>query len=311
MKRTISISTTGISLSVHNSQLVVRNDGTTISTIPLEDIGLVSLEAPGIRLSSGALLGITEAGAVVMACNEQHLPASICIPVAANSLHAEKVRHQCSASEPMRKNIWKKIVVSKIRNQRDFLNNEIATRRLDVIANKVKSGDPSNCEAQAAKTYWRSCFPEAADKFRRDKNGEFPNSLLNYGYAVLRAATARALCCAGLHPGIGVHHHNRYSGFPLADDLMEPYRPWVDEIAREEMASGKSSLGKAEKAAALRVLTRTVGTSSGLKPLMSALEWSAATLAKAFHEFGAGNLGAPQATTLLELPHKPEGSTCA
>jgi len=315
MKRTVSIATAGVSISVLHAQLVVRDDAQVLGEIPIEDIGIVTLEGPGIRMTSGALFALSEAGAVVLACDNRHLPSSITLPVAGHSLHAERIRQQAAASVPLRKNLWQHVVRAKIRNQAGLIRDTAAHKRMMTLASGVRSGDPANAEAQAARVYWPALFKpvvtEACQGFRRDANGDFPNSLLNYGYAILRAATARALCGAGLHPGLGIHHQNRYSGFPLADDLMEPFRPWVDQIVLDACERGVTDVTKESRADALEVLGATVKTAIGIRPLWTCLDHAAATLAKAFAESLDEGTTAKRASSLIELPSWPEEKACA
>ncbi|MAW59251.1 MAG: subtype II CRISPR-associated endonuclease Cas1 [Planctomycetes bacterium] len=307
MKRTIAIATKGVSLSIRNAQLVVQLEGETLSQVPVEDIGLVTLEGSGIRITSGALNALASSGAAVLACDAKHLPSSLALPVVGNGLHAERIRYQFAASQPLRKQLWKRIVVAKILNQRQLLKGKPGHRRLHTLAQQVCSGDVSNVEAQAARSYWAELFTthDPTLQFRRDRHGAFPNAVLNYGYAVLRAASARALVGAGLHPGHGIHHHNRYSGFPLADDLMEPFRPWVDAVACKIIARGCTRLGRDERAFALEVLTHDVGTAQGTRPLWASLDHTAATLAEALRASVAEQLRAVDAAGLLALPQWP------
>jgi CRISPR-associated protein Cas1 len=312
MKRTVSIATPGVRLYVRDSRLVILPAGGDPAKIPLEDVGLVVLEGPGIHLTSGALQRLSEQGAAVLACDSKHLPGSLLLPVVGNGLHTERIGQQARASLPLRKNLWARIVRAKIRNQAALLPEGVpAVVRLRRLASEVRSGDPANHEAQAARAYWPVVFqgiPRAEAPFRRGRGGPPPNSFLDYGYAVLRAATARALCGAGLHPGLGIHHHNRYSGFPLADDLMEPFRPWVDAAVRSALGQGCTDLAPDTKRVLLGLLAEPAPTPSGTTPFLLVLERAAATLAQAFAAADRKEAGAVEAAAILELPRYQEAA---
>ncbi len=306
MKRTVEVSTRGTQLSIKDARMVVQRDGDILGRIPMEDIGLVVLDSVGIMLSSGFLSALTDHGGAVLVCDGRHLPSGLYLPLAGNSLHAERVRFQANASEPLKKNLWAKMVRAKVLNQAALLEDQPSRQRLMELATKVRSGDSGNIEAQAARVYWPSLFAASLDRskqpFRRRRNGGFPNSHLNYGYAVLRAATARALCGAGLHPGFGIHHHNRYSGYPLADDLMEPFRPWVDAAVLELLDQGEEGpLSRESKKRLLEVLVDKASMPSGDGPLLVALERGAASLAESF-SVASKNTGAVEAAGFLQTP---------
>lgn len=249
--RVLDLSDSPVRLSVQNSLLLLRfiNGRPPVQpgsdkvyrceqlekpgevTVPLADIAALIVSHPQVTLSHAVLAGLACAGGVFVACNEKHMPVSMLLPLAANSLQAQRFAAQAGAPLPLKKRAWQEIVRSKIRAQARLLEERNAKDSgLVALAARVRSGDPENVEAQAARIYWRELF--GADGFRRDPDGDGLNACLNYGYAVLRAVVARAICAAGLHPSLGVHHHNRYDAFCLADDLMEPFRPLVDrEVA--------------------------------------------------------------------------------
>lgn len=308
MKRTIEISTRGTRLYVSDFRLVIEQEREVLARIPVEDIAVIVLDSTGVELSSGALKALAIQGAALLSCDDRHHPNGMFLPLASNSLHAERIRHQVEASEPLRKNLWTRIIAAKIRNQALALGEKYNDLRLGKLASRIRSGDPENIEAQAGRLYWARFFQGCPGiengVFRRRQVGEFLNSHLNYGYAVLRAATARALCAAGLHPGLGIHHHNRYSGYCLADDLMEPFRPWIDVVVRHLAMTGARKLEKQSKSAILAVLTATCTFHGGTGPLLVALERSAATLARAFAAASKG-MSAPKAARQLLLPSIP------
>jgi len=305
MKRTIEVSTRGTRLSLVDSRLLVQKDADILGKIPFEDIGVLVLDSTGIELSSGTLKALADAGAALLSCDDRHHPNGIFLPLVSNSLHSERLRFQVLANEPIKKNLWAKIIASKIRNQAALLECDATRQRLLRLSSSIRSGDKGNAESQASRFYWPKVFEgllgEGHDPFLRRRPGEPPNDILNYGYAVLRAATARALCSAGLHPGLGVHHKNRYSGYCLADDLMEPFRPWVDRRVRNLLKQGIPELSKDAKKSVLETLTDECQIGEACGPVLSALERSAASLAQCIEASSKGE-AAPSAAKLLMLP---------
>jgi CRISPR-associated protein Cas1 len=199
-------------------------------TIPLEDIAVLIVSHPQISFSHAVLSGLASTGGIFVTCNEKHMPIAMLLPLATHSLQAERFAAQAAMPLPAKKRIWKQIVKAKITAQARLLAERTGRdRELPALAARVRSGDPENIEAQAARIYWPTLF--GSSQFRRDTDGDGLNACLNYGYAIIRAITARALCAAGLHPCLGIHHHNRYDPFCLADDLMEPFRPIADRQA--------------------------------------------------------------------------------
>jgi CRISPR-associated protein Cas1 len=195
--------------------------------MPLTDIAALIVSHPQVTYTHAVLAGLAEAGAIFVACNPKHMPAAMLLPLETHSTQTERFAQQAALSQPARKQIWQQIVRAKILAQARLLVDRTASDSgLLPMASRVRSGDPGNLESQAARIYWPALFGD----FHRDPEGEGLNACLNYGYSVLRAVVARALCGAGLHPSLGVHHHNRYDAFCLADDLMEPFRPLVDRV---------------------------------------------------------------------------------
>lgn len=224
-------------------------------TIPLSDIAVLIVSHPQVSLSHAVLAGLASSGGVFVACNEKHLPVSMLLPLASHSLQTERFAAQAAAPLPLKKRAWRQIVRAKIRAQAQLIEERASSDRgLLALAARVRSGDPANVEAQAARIYWRELF--GVNGFRRDPDAGGVNACLNYGYAILRATVARAICGAGLHPSLGVHHHNRYDTFCLADDLMEPFRPVVDrEVAKIAEGPGKDfPLDLESKRTVLKVL---------------------------------------------------------
>lgn len=231
-------------LSLRNAQLSIRVakvgddvvDADAIRkmverTIPIEDIGVIVLEHKQITITSGAMSALLENNCAVISCNEQHMPIGLMLPLECNTLQSERFRDQLDASLPLRKQLWAQTVRQKVINQQCVLKQytDTETKCMLAWANSIKSGDTENVEAKAAAYYWKNIFPDIPD-FVRGREEAPPNNLLNYGYAILRAVIARALVGSGLLPTLGIHHHNRYNAYCLADDIMEPYRPYVDEL---------------------------------------------------------------------------------
>jgi CRISPR-associated protein Cas1 len=233
------------------NNLVVDLDAGKAS-IPLEDLGVLLIDDPGVTMSAALHVACGEAQVAVIVCDRRHLPVGLSLPVSSNSLHPAVLRTQIEASVPTRKRAWQGIIRAKIRNQAtilDLVGHDGGPLR--ALTARVRSGDPSNVEATAARRYWVALF---GPDFRRDPDLDGTNALLNYGYAVLRAAVARAVCSTGLHPAIGVHHSNQYNSFALADDLVEPLRPAVDRIVLDIVSGGGSGLDRNTKQALLGVL---------------------------------------------------------
>ena len=231
-------------LSLRNSQLVIKlpevekavnltedfKKATEI-TRPIEDIGVVVLDHKQITITTGALSALLENNCAVITCDSRSMPVGLQLPLAGNTTQSERFRDQIDASLPLRKQLWQQTVQYKIRNQAVVLSicSKAETRCMTVWANEVRSGDPDNLEARAAVYYWKNLFGDIPN-FIRSRDGVSPNHLLNYGYAILRAVVARSLVASGLLPTLGIHHHNRYNAYCLADDIMEPYRPYVDRL---------------------------------------------------------------------------------
>ena len=277
-------------LSTRNEQLVVRlTDAMTqeevTRTVPIEDIGVVVLEDRQITITNGAMDALLKNNCAVITCNEKHMPAGLLLSLEGHTLQSERFGQQIEASLPLKKQLWQQTVQAKIRNQGILLKRlyEVENRCMLVWANEVKSCDSENLEGRAAAYYWKNMFPDEG-VFKRDREGEAPNNLLNYGYAILRAVVARALVASGLLPTLGVHHHNRYNAYCLADDIMEPYRPYVDEVVAEIISSGIdcSELTTEIKKRLLVIPVREVHINGQRSPLMLAVTQTTASLSKCF-----------------------------
>lgn len=239
-------------LSVRLSQLEIRlpevEKNTTLSTnfkessvkrIPIEDIGVVVLDNRQITITQGALGALLDNNVAIISCDEQRMPSGLMLPLAGNTTQSERFRHQIEASLPLKKQLWQQTIQAKIINQSAVLYSQrgMECGNMEAWAKQVKSGDTDNLEGRAAAFYWQNLFGNIKG-FHRDRDGVAPNNLLNYGYAILRAVVARSLVGSGLLPTLGIHHHNRYNAYCLADDIMEPYRPYVDRLVAEIVGSG-------------------------------------------------------------------------
>lgn len=214
------------------SQLIVEYPGEDQNqkSVPIEDIGIIVLDHYQITISQALLTSLIDNSAAIVNCNQQHLPEGLMLPMFDHHTFTEKVREQINASEPLKKNLWQQTVAAKIRNQAAVLHSlGLKNVNMQHWADNVRSGDPDNYEARAAAYYWDVLFESIPD-FRRHRFGDPPNNLLNYGYAILRSVIARALVGSGLMTFVGIHHHNKYNPYCLADDIMEPYRPYVDLV---------------------------------------------------------------------------------
>lgn len=254
--RIIDIADTPGYLRIENSRLLFEPRGGTPCAVPLSDIAVLLLARGDTVLTQAVLAELPAAGAVIVACDRKQMPSSMSLPFAGHYLHTERLRHQCEASQPLKKRLWKQLVCAKITQQGNALKHRYNDPcGFESYLPKVRMGDPDNIEGAVARRYWASAFREHAH-FVRDYSGDGINALLNYGYAILRAMAARAICGAGLHPAIGLHHRNRYNAFCLADDLMEPFRPIVD-VAVSRMIDGNAVplLQKPQKAYLLKALT--------------------------------------------------------
>lgn len=281
IKQTLLFSTPK-SLSLRYNQLVItsRETGDEI-TRPIEDVGVMIIEHPRVRMTVPLMNALADNNVSVVFCDERMMPKSMLMPLEGNATMQETCRCQMEASEPMKKQVWRQLVESKIRNQAAVLNNVGKDGNiLRPYYSNVKSGDTDNREGAAARIYWQMLFGKS---FRRNRDGDSPNNLLNYGYAILRAAVARALMGSGLHPAFGVFHRNRYNAFTLADDVMEPYRPFVDEtVYRLYYDSAENELNEATKSHLLRVLFVDVKMGQLMRPLEIALSLTTASLTRVY-----------------------------
>lgn len=289
IKRTIEISREPLHLAVKLDQLQLWRsvpETDLVASIPCEDVGFVVVDNAAATYSHAALARLVDFGAVVVFCNDKHLPSGLLLPMVNHPEVVWRLQEQIALPQPVRKQLWRQIVMAKIRGQAANLPEEsVAHRYLLALARQVKSGDVSNVEAHAAKVYWSAWLKEQTEKedtpFRRDPDSaDGINAMLNYGYAIVRAAVARALVSAGLHPALGLHHHHRANAFCLADDMLEPLRPMVERTVRALNQEGQTVLDPAGKRALLSLLTATVRVEDQAGPLMVGLQRTTASLVR-------------------------------
>lgn len=273
-------------LSLNLGQLVVKtpeSDAKPIRTVPIEDVGIVVLDSKQITITQGLMEALLENNCAVISCDSSHLPVGLMLPLCGNTIQTERFRNQIDASLPLKKQLWQQTIQMKISNQAALL--EYATGKIHnnmrVWAGNVRSGDVENMEARAAVYYWKTLFGD--EDFIRGRDEAEPNNLLNYGYAILRAIVARALVSSGLLPTLGIHHHNRYNAYCLADDIMEPYRPYVDKVVYDIVrSSSQLELDKEMKAKLLSIATSEVMINGKRSPLMVAVSFTTASLVRCF-----------------------------
>jgi CRISPR-associated protein Cas1 len=259
---------------------------TKTATVPVEDIGIMVIDHQQITITSGLIQELQEENVAVITCDYRHMPQSLLLPIEGNSVQRERYKAQIDASEPLNKQLWQQTVIQKIKNQAAILTNlRLNSDYLVPLHKNVKSGDTDNCEGTAAAYYWKNIFSHIQG-FRRDTEREAipPNNFLNYGYAILRGTMARSIVCAGLLPTLGIFHRNRYNAFCLADDLMEPYRPYVDEIVHgmyNELGP-VYEMQKEHKAVLLKIPAIDVFINGEKSPLMVATQRTAVSLVKCF-----------------------------
>lgn len=301
IKKTIYVSNPA-HLSLRLGQMVIKQEDVDKSNLhenikqsfhvtkPIEDIGMLVLEHQQITLTQGLLAALLENNAAVVTCDSHCMPTGLLLPLAGNTTQSERFASQIAASLPLKKQLWQQTIHVKIQNQASVLGKccqaEIGCMRS--WANDVRSGDAGGHEARAAAYYWQNLFADipGLERFTRGREGMPPNNLLNYGYAILRAVLARALVSSGLLPTLGIHHHNRYNAYCLADDIMEPYRPYVDQLVflliQEYGIDGISELTRDLKMRLLAIPTLDVIIAGKRSPLMVAVSQTTASLYKCF-----------------------------
>ncbi|MAP79950.1 MAG: subtype II CRISPR-associated endonuclease Cas1 [Aequorivita sp.] len=274
-------------LSTRNEQLVVNfpQDEKKEKTVPIEDLGYIVLEDPQITVTNGLLMKLVQNKTAVITCNKQHLPCSFLQPLVGHTEQTERMRHQINASVPLKKNLWQQTVQAKIENQAAHLKGRNkCDLKLKRWAKQVKSGDGDNHEAYAAGHYFQQIYNCLLPAFSRNHKGMAPNNLLNYGYAILRAVVARALVSSGMLPSVGIFHRNKYNAYCLADDIMEPYRIYVDAMVYEILESGANveELNTAIKSQLLTIPALDVFIDGKWSPLMNAVSRTTSSLYDCF-----------------------------
>ncbi len=268
------------SITTSNEQLVIKSENRN-KTIPIEDIGYIVIDHHESYISIPALNKLIKNNCACIICNDKHLPNGMLLNLNSHHVQQEIFKQQINASIPLKKQLWQQTIVEKINNQGLLLEKITGTNnKFEYLASKVLSGDTSNMEAVAANFYWKSFFEI---DFKRERFGNYPNNFLNYGYAILRAATARALSGSGLLNTLGIHHKSKYNAFALADDIMEPFRPIVDEITHHIILQyDEQELTTEIKSEILSILTRTVYFKNEKSPLMVALQKTASSLQQCY-----------------------------
>ena len=284
IKRTLFFSNPAY-LSTKNKQLVINypEEDKVTKTVPIEDIGILVLENQQITITNGLLSKLIANKAAIINCDAYHLPISLLQPLVGHSEQAERMRHQLNASMPLKKNLWQQTISAKITNQAKFLERkEIPVQKMYKWANEVKSGDIENHESRAAVYYWKYIF--RIENFTRGQKGDPPNHLLNYGYAILRAITARALVSSGMLPSVGIFHKNKYNAYCLADDIMEPYRVYVDVLVNDIVCSGEpyDDITTSLKMSLLQLSAMDVIIDGNNSPLMVAMSRTTNSLYECF-----------------------------
>jgi CRISPR-associated protein Cas1 len=299
LERIVDIATDGRHLSAHRGFLIVSEGREEVGRVPLADVAAVIVHAHGVTWTTNLAVALAERGAVLLLCGANHSPVAVCLPIAGHHAQNGRMRAQWEAGRPLAKQLWRQVVIAKIRWQAAAL--EAAGGRpepLLFLARRVRSGDPDNLEAQAARRYWSELMGTG---FRRDRDAGGANAMLNYGYAVMRATCARAVAAAGLHPSVGIHHANRGNPLALADDLIEPFRPLVDTLTLRLRAAGHKEVTPEAKRAYAGLIALDLPGGDGVTTVWLAAERAAATLARAFQSGNAGDLVLPSPPSALEL----------
>ena len=271
-------------LSVSNGLLLIERKDMPEFTVPFEDVAVLIGAHRQLTFTQAVFARLAETGGVFVACDTKSLPVAMMLPIEGHHLQAERFAAQIDTAVPTRKRLWQAVVRAKICAQAQALETLLGTDRgLRVLADQVRSGDTANMEGQAARRSWTALFADDP-KFIRDRDLMGRNALLNYGYAMLRAVTARAVCGAGLHPSLGLHHHNRYNAYALADDLMEPFRPMIDQaVARHTVPPNQfAELDKDTKRILFNALLEPVRFEQERRSLFDTLARVAASLAQVY-----------------------------
>ena len=284
IKKIIEISQAKTHLAIRYGQLIVKQDDKE-TNIPCEDIGVLLVDHSGVTYTHSVFTELLRCGAAVVLCAGDNHPTGMLLPIESNSVQTERYREQIEAKEPVKKKLWQQIVRAKIRHQAKLTGTGSDTYKVLMgLREQVRSGDPDNIEAQASKRFWAAYIQDITSDFHRNVDGRAPNNMLNYGYMVMRAAVARAICSAGLLPCLGIHHRNRYNAFCLADDMIEPFRGFVEAKVRDvsRNTGAVEQLSQEIKGRLLEVLYEEVTIGGIAGPLMVGLHRTAASLQRCF-----------------------------
>ena len=279
--RIIEVTEQGIYLSKDRGFLVVSKSKEELGRIALADIAALVCNSHAMSLSNGIILGLLEAGSVIVICGHNYLPEAVIWPVSSHSQQQLRMAEQIQASQPLKKQLWAKVIEIKILHQFHVLSSlNIEATRLKILSSKVKSGDKDNLEAQAARIYWTKLF---GANFTRNQNSEDGiNSLLNYGYTILRSSVARSIMATGLHPSLGIHHHNRFNSMCLVDDIMEVFRPLVDILVHYSYNQGHTGVTRDTKKYLANMINIDLKTNKGRSPLSNAINDLCNSLAQSY-----------------------------
>lgn len=271
-------------LSLDRGFLQIQQGNQVLGKVPLDDIGTLLLTAQGVTVTKNVLNALSENGCITILCGKNYAPQNMVVPIGQHYHFAKIVKNQINASLPLKKRIWQQIIIDKIKNQSLCLkihNREKEAKQLEIYSSQVKSGDTENKEAQAAKIYFKALF---GNEFTRDKDAEGINSFLNYGYAIIRSAMARAVCSAGLISSLGLHHDNFLNAFCLVDDFLEIYRPIVDTIVYEICKEDIKELTPKEKKILTDSLWVKMETKKGASPVFQSMQYMVSSYVKALEE---------------------------
>ncbi len=288
-------------LSMRNQQIVIKIPQVEKSNLPsgikqelettrpIEDIGVIILDNKQITITTALIAALLDNNCAIVSCDERSMPVGLFLPLEGNTIQSERFKDQIEASLPLKKQMWQQTIQAKVTNQAAIL--EICREEkfpcMHIWSKDVSSGDQMNIEARAAAYYWKNLFQHipGLESFTREREGKFPNQLLNYGYAILRAVIARSLVGSGLLPTLGIHHHNRYNAYCLADDIMEPYRPFVDELVYKiivKQGIPEDGISTEIKRELLTIPTLDVVINEKRSPLLVAAGYTTASVARCF-----------------------------
>lgn len=303
MKRIVDVSQTGRHLARKHGFMTISENGIEIGRIALDEIQALIVHAHGVTYSNSLLISLAETGAITVLCNANHFPIAYITALDGHHSQTGRIAGQLNAKLPMKKQMWKQIIVQKIKMQAAVLSAfDLPNVRLLVHSNNVKSGDPNNIEAQAARHYWPLIMGKG---FLRDRNTDGANALLNYGYTVLRASVARAVIASGLHPSIGIHHHNIGNPFALADDLIEPFRPLVDITVKGMLIQGICTVTPEAKNILTKILTLDLELDETRSPVTTAINNLCLSVVRSFN-IGRIQLSLPSDCMPMEFKHLGE-----